>query len=829
MFALDEDSEPPEHKRPRLPNACNNCRLKKIKCDSAIMPRNICSNCIAYRIECTRELLKKKRGPRLGNPRRSIHTTVDAILSTRRPFEVPKDPMIVKKILVDLANHIKVLEEDITRLQKEPLNSSIHVPLEYTLAQTDNQEGEITEYADDPAQFADGYSVENLTQDLKVFGCYDFTVRHYGDSSTKSLVQAALDVKKVYTTNANFVNVNPSFKRQEFWSIHPWQKPKPENPPPFKFPPDDLMIELIDLYFTQSNPLLPLLHRPSFLRSVSEGLHLKDRDFGALVLAVCAFGARFSNDVRVQEDCNTPEQSSGWKWIRQIRPMKQSFEEPPSLHEIQLYTVYILFMCTTTTPEVCWVLISTGIRLLQDVGAHRRRSNDAKPSVETESWKRAFWFLYSVDNFASTLLGRPRSTSQNDCDAGLPIDCDDEYWEQLEPELEFQQPPGKPSTMSYWICFLKLMNIADLMLHTLLAVKQSDMWSTSFGLSKQGWNEKTLSEIDSLLNKWVDEIPEHLKWDPNRENIRHFNESVVLYTTYYGIQIVVHRPFIPHPGEDHHSGIPSLAICANAARSCLHIIEVQQQRKTNVIFIPGVMMALFNSAIVLLVNMWRGKHFVGSSSSSKELADVYRAINTLHLHEKRWDQAGRLADILDEVISISHFNPSPQPRSSFSLKRRQVEDNQILSSAPITTTRADKEGQYVAAPDVMERHHLSITHELPRSFDLPLNTNDLGSLPIYQPFDWSVPQAQSLSASDETQFNSWASTMASDTNQFGLHAKPLSSYMDLESEEHSIVPSQSIGEELPSCNSSVANDLDDWASYIATIDEILQATNTRVA
>ncbi|KAJ3792218.1 hypothetical protein GGU11DRAFT_862762 [Lentinula aff. detonsa] len=186
------------------------------------------------------------------------------------------------------------------------------------------------------------------------------------------------------------------------------------------------------------------------------------------------------------------------------------------------------------------------------------------------------------------------------------------------------------------------------------------------------------------------------------------------------------------------------------------------------------------------------------------------------------------SDILDEVISISHFNPSPQPRSSLSLNRRQVEDNQILSSAPITTTRADKEGQYVAAPDVMERHHLLIMHKTPRSFDLPLNTNDLGSLPIYQPFDWSVPQAQLLSASDETQFNSWASTMASDTNQFGLHAKPLSSYMDLESEEHSIVPSQSIGEELPSCN-SVANDLDDWASYIATIDEILQAMNTRVA
>lgn len=28
-----------------------------------------------------------------------------------------------------------------------------------------------------------------------------------------------------------------------------------------------------------------------------------------------------------------------------------------------------------------------------------------------------------------------------------------------------------------------------------------------------------------------------VKWDPSRENIQHFNESVVLYTTYYGIQV----------------------------------------------------------------------------------------------------------------------------------------------------------------------------------------------------------------------------------------------------------------------------------------------------
>ncbi|KAJ3852882.1 fungal-specific transcription factor domain-containing protein [Lentinula lateritia] len=775
--------------------------------DSAIRPDNICSNCIASKTDCTREPVKKRRGPRMGNPQRSIQATVDAILSTRKPFEVPKDPAIVKGIFVDLANCIKDLEEDIARLRQTvstPLSDQN--PLSQTSLQLNRERiAVVSQYPDHPSPPFENYTVNDLTRDLKTFGYYEDRARHFGSSSSRKLVKDALDVKKEYTGGADFVNVKPSFKRLEFWSVQPWQKTKPENPPPFEFPPDDLMTNLIQLYFTQLNPLLPLLHHPSFLRNVAEGLYYTDRHFGGLVLAVCALGARFSNDSRVVEDYTTSEQSIGWKWIRQIQPIRHSFTEPPSIYEIQLYTVYTIFMGATTTPEVCWILISTGIRLLQDVGAHRRRASDTKPTWETESWKRAFWFMYSIDILASTLLGRPRSMSQNDCDADLPIECDDEYWENPDPKLAFQQPLGKPSTMSYWIHFLKLMNIADLTLHTILAVKQSDMWSTAFGLSKQEWNEKTVSELDSLLNKWADEIPDHLKWDPSRENIQHFNESVVLYTTYYGIQARLDLSFIPRPGGDSHSTIPSLAICANAARSCLHVLEVEQQRKTNAFVIPSVMMALFNSAIVMLVNMWIGKHFVGSSPSglSKDLAAVYRAINTLHRHELRWEQAGRLADILTEVIEDDR-NMRSYP-----------------SADPDVVDNGQRHNDRIVGND-MGTHYLPTIQEHPKNFDLPLNSGELGSLPIHEPFlDWSMPSNQWVSISEnENVLDSWAATVPDDTNQFGFYNYSTSS------ESITNFPSTGSGEEP--LNNSVPNDLDDWASYIAAIDEILQAANPRV-
>ncbi|KAJ4468790.1 fungal-specific transcription factor domain-containing protein [Lentinula aciculospora] len=832
----DEDSEPREaNKKPRLLNACTNCRLKKIKCDSAIRPGNVCSNCsITYKIECI-HAPPKKRGGRIGNSRRkqSIRATVDAILSTRRPFEIPNDPVTVKGLLIDLAKHIRVLEEVIDRYQQEAYSvPHSHSDIPPRNALQPSQEEGITNsslFPNEIPPFSDGCSTDDLSRKLRIFEFDDNSVRHFGSSSSRTLVKAALDIKKEYTGNANFVNMKSSFKRSEFWSVQPWQEIKHESQlPSFEFPPEDLMIDLFELYFSNFNYLLPILHRPSFLRSVSEGLHNKDRHFGGIVLATCALGALFSNDSRVYENQTASERSIGWKWIRQIQPIKQSFSEPPSISEIQLYIVYMTFVGTTTAPEVCWVLISIGVRLLQDVGAHRKRPDSSKPSIETELWNRSFWNIYTLDILASTLLGRPRAMSQNDFDADLPIDCDDEYWDHPDPSLTFQQPAGQPSMMSYWICFLKLMKILGLTLHTIHSVKSSNMWSATSGLSKREWNEKIVSELDSLLNRWTDEIPDHLRWDPNQDNIQHFNQSVVLYTTYYWTQILVHRPFIPRPGEDSHSGILSLAICTNAARSCLHVLEVQQQRKTNVLAIPNVM-ALFNSAIVILVNMWRGKHFMGSSSSdiSKELIEVHRAINALHFHEHRWEQAGRLADILTEVLSVSHFHQSIPSR--LSLKRPRMEDNNkhTVFTLPISPEYNDREDliqqhatgsrRVSAALNFMEMPILPALQEPDRMFSLPLNSIELGSLPIYRPFDWSMPEIQ-------TAADSWAATGAGYTNLPEPHSTLLESFKNT-SFDASLMPPVTINEGL--VNNSTPNDPEDWASYMATIDELLQAMDSR--
>ena len=105
------------------------------------------------------------------------------------------------------------------------------------------------------------------------------------------------------------------------------------------FPPRDLAEVLVDLYFRHTNCHYPLLHEPSFKNAVKAGQHLRNGDFGATVLLVCAIGSRFTRDPRVLlQDCDHPH-SAGWMWFRQVEGARRSSLAPAKLHDLQVYAV----------------------------------------------------------------------------------------------------------------------------------------------------------------------------------------------------------------------------------------------------------------------------------------------------------------------------------------------------------------------------------------------------------------------------------------------------------------------------------------------------------
>ena len=61
-------------------------------------------------------------------------------------------------------------------------------------------------------------------------------------------------------------------------------------------------------------------------------------------------------------------------------------------------------------------------------------------------------------------------------DVELPLECDDEYWINEDPELTFKQPPGKPSTISFFNCNIRLNQIHAFALRTIVRCSDDTVW-----------------------------------------------------------------------------------------------------------------------------------------------------------------------------------------------------------------------------------------------------------------------------------------------------------------------------------------------------------------
>ncbi|KAK1222311.1 Gypsy retrotransposon integrase-like protein 1 [Marasmius sp. AFHP31] len=656
----------PANKRRRLQNACDECRKKKIRCDSATASENICSNCRSSNIECVHLLEKKKRGPGPARKANNARALVNAILSTSKRFVIPDDPESVRQILVDLANYARSLDRQIS-LAKETFGGLDASSMSATTA-APSLRG--TPEVEEDGEVED--SIEQLTTELRKVAL-SHEKRHIGKSSYYMLVQSVMDARRGTSGDRAFITaVFQNHQRPEFWKPLPWQQTLRIKVAPFVFPEDDLFHDLINLYFTRHHPFFPLLHRPTFERLIAEGLHLRDRSFGATVLTVCAIASRQSNDPRAFWHGTTSEHSLGWKYFQQVPLIRDSFTEPPTLYDIQLCSLAVYFLQTAPTPEAAWTIVGVGIRSAQEMGLHRKDAKSEK-TVEDELWRRAFWILVMMDVFLSTSLGRPRATTPDDFDCELPSECDDEYWETSDPGQAFVQPAGKPSILSYFVTFLKLLDIIGFAQRTLYPFRKSQLWS-GMEISGIEWKRKAVIELDSALNKFMDEIPDHLKWDPKMSNPVFFQQSSMLYCTYHWVQVQVHRPFIPRPGQDPILPFPSMAICSNATRKTIHILQTLQTRLDRGMIAletgSNLMISLFVSALILLVGIWRQQRTEFGPESKQDLRDVYRCIELIQRYEPRYQVAGRLVDVLTAVITIGQL-----PRAQESLKRPRSPDS----------------------------------------------------------------------------------------------------------------------------------------------------------
>ncbi|KAF5372152.1 hypothetical protein D9758_005104 [Tetrapyrgos nigripes] len=769
--------------------------------------------------------LRRKEDVSLGKdpPQTDSSEPIDALISRilestpKSLFHLPDDKASIRQILFRLASYARALEKELNLSQNEgashssndspPASTETSPSADTTCAQN----GQITSIADLSNQLA-GFSI-GLQKNI-----------HFGESSQIALVMTAIDHRKELSL-PEWQSILAKTRRPKFWTV-PSQTPSLQAPS-FRFPSADLLQRFVKLYFDEYDVYSPLLHRPTFEKSIAQGLHFHDSGFGALVLTVCTIGAGImaqSHDDKIERD-----------WLSQIPLEKMVFEHALSLYHLQMLILTIVYIKGPGMPQsnFAWVLTGIAIRAAQERGVHRLNIDYPQPCIQGELWRRVFWLLLVIDTRLSFYFGRPRATSSQDFDLGPLIECDDEYWETEDPQQAFKQPEGKPSLISYWNCYCRLNEIVGLAQSTILSVRKPQLQRRS-GLRGFEWYEKMVMELDSALNQWADSVPDILRWETPHPNETIFSQSALLYTMYYCVQLQIHRHFIPRPGESSTLPFPSLAICTNAARSLINVCETHWRRRP-IPYSQYLVFPLFTAAMVLAVNLWRAKgiqakaNILSNFDPNKEMAWIQRCIELIHVQESKFLLAGRMVDLIKTVVSASHT-----PFSTFSLSQDFISDQNHSVTETLTESTQGLHQQQAGIPNFDNSSNIH----------LPFYTSELGSFDPYT--DLSQAQQDHVSGFvgfDTSAFGSLDSLSFAGTSNDQM--KPLSSDGSLQDVNNYAPGNGYHGSQTDLFGDTSSNPLaelnginiswpgdpsyaEDWNAFMRSVDQMLQNQTGRL-
>ncbi|KAL4918622.1 hypothetical protein BDW62DRAFT_217568 [Aspergillus aurantiobrunneus] len=208
---------------------------------------------------------------------------------------------------------------------------------------------------------------------------------------------------------------------------------------------------------------------------------------------------------------------------------------PVRLTSVQARLAQCFYLLGHSRINHCWSLFGTTARLAIAIGLHRGRRRELTGSVdfvEQECRKRVFWCMYSLDNYLSAALGRPRIFHDDEIDQELPAVAND---------LQITSSGISPATSSTQSIMLapvyhaKLSKIISGILRDLYGIRRATLQSQSIAAAKYG---AELAQWRNELSAFVD-LP-----SVDMLMLTYQRQYTVLNLAFYHAQILLHRPFI---------------------------------------------------------------------------------------------------------------------------------------------------------------------------------------------------------------------------------------------------------------------------------------------
>ncbi|KAI8972704.1 fungal-specific transcription factor domain-containing protein [Pilobolus umbonatus] len=404
---------------------------------------------------------------------------------------------------------------------------------------------------------------------------------------------------------------------------------------PFELPPPDLSKHLLDLYFTHFYPLLPLLHKKSFLQKLDS-----DHPPPPLLLnAIYAVASRISPDIRVRTD-PTQRDTAGDIFLERARILLD-FE----WDDFQVSTVQSLLLLSSHQNGALknirgWLYSGLAFRMCQNLGLNRNCDSWNLSDAEKEERKRVFYCSFVLDRLTCAMHGRSPMIDDRDLDAPYPseVDEDDRH--------------NKPTIMEDFHQLIKLCEIIGDILCQVYMVKGRRK------LSVMASPDNVIAKLDKALNQWMTKLPPSVQYRPPNTRMGKKApapklELCQIHMLFYTSLILLHRPFIPGYNQTTTPSVfPSASICTFAANKILDIVEC--------LMAEGKLKNVNNYALYFMFTA--GIIFINDALSTDSMfafeakISINKIIRAMDEIETTWLTSARHCNILAELAGLRELN-----------------------------------------------------------------------------------------------------------------------------------------------------------------------------
>lgn len=482
-------------KKPKILRACDGCRKRKARCDGPQLFPLPCSTC--KHGQCTYNNPAEKKGYSVRYVR-DLEAKVDKYESMLA--QLPAEYKTEDSPSSDFSTH-----------QKRKYNGPVASSSSSSPGQP-NQPNPVSPTDNDDA---------NLDQDMALkIGCMfvappdeprktnsikeplstPASRRYYGKSSLRGLVERV----NLYTGATPDTLL--SGKRRAFWR-EDWDREllpqfaKPEYTQE-DFGDEQLMYELVEMYFRKANMSLPILDREHFLAEIPT--RKLEREFGSLLAMVCAVGSQYMkvDDERMLLPGRPDFFFAGHKYFEVAKTKMKDFSISVAIIEdIQALILLQVFLKASVYPKSSFIIHAYTVMYAQDIGLHCDWFSYTENAHQREARRRAIWALFLSDIASAAGLGRNQLLPEKTIDVDLPS-------------------VGGYGKSDYKSRVSVVYMNKSIDLHKLLARILESIYKLK-KVTADGDFSMSLSDIAALnsrLNEWLSDMPSELRDDMGQED-----------------------------------------------------------------------------------------------------------------------------------------------------------------------------------------------------------------------------------------------------------------------------------------------------------------------